>query len=261
MNRSIAASGAFDLSGRVALVTGAGSGLGRHFATVLANAGATVALCARRIDKLEETAGIIHNSGGRAVCVALDVTRAESIRSSFDEIASQAGVPQVLVNNAGVNRPAFATDMSEEDWDAVIDTNLRGCFLMAKEFASRLIAAASAGSLINVASILALRTQKSVSAYMAAKAGLVHMGKGFALEWAGYGIRVNTLVPGYFNTDLTAKFLQSDPGRELVANIPMRRGGELEELTAPLLLLAGDASSFMTGSTLVVDGGHLVSSP
>ena len=260
MNQLTTLDAAFDLSGRTALVTGAGAGLGRQFARVLARAGAKVALCARRAEKLEETAAMIAGDGGETLCVTLDVTDPDSVRDAVDTVGGGSGLPRILINNAGTNRPKFATDTTVEDWDAVLDTNLRGCFLMAKEIGSRLIEAKSTGSIVNIASVLAVRTQKSVSAYMAAKGGLLQLSSSLALEWARYGIRVNTLVPGYFNTEITEEFLQSGPGRKIVANIPFGRVGELEELNGPILLLASDAGSFMTGSALVADGGHLISS-
>ena len=260
MNQLTNLDAGFDLSGRTALVTGAGSGLGRHFARVLARAGATVALCARRAGKLEETAAIIGQEGGKSVCVTLDVTDPRNICGAVDTVVSLAGLPRILINNAGTNRPKFVTDTTVDDWDVVLDTNLRGCFLMAKEIGTRLIGANLQGSIVNVASILAFRTQKSVSAYMAAKGGLLQLSKSLALEWARYGIRVNTLVPGYFDTEITEEFLKSATGRKIVGNIPFRRVGELRELNGPLMLLASDAGSFMTGSALVADGGHLISS-
>ena len=260
MNQLTTLDAAFDLSGRTALVTGAGSGLGRQFARVLARAGATLALCARRAEKLEETAAIIAGDGGEALCVTLDVTDPDSVRDAVDTVVSRSELPRILINNAGTNRPKFATDTTVDDWNSVLNTNLRGCFLMAKEIGSRLIEANFTGSIVNIASVLAFRTQKSVSAYMAAKGGLLQLSSSLALEWARYGIRVNTLVPGYFNTEITEEFLQSGPGRKIVANIPFGRVGELEELNGPILLLASDAGSFMTGSALVADGGHLISS-
>ena len=248
------------LDGRLAVVTGAGSGLGRHFAAVLARAGAGVVLCGRRAQPLEDTRTMIQEAGGTTFVATMDVTREEDVRRAFNEIAAEAGVPDVLVNNAGVNKPTFATALAPADWDAVLDTNLKGCFLVAREFARRLIDAGKEGSVINVASILGLRAQKSVSAYMASKAGLLHLGRALALEWARYGIRVNALVPGYFRTEITDRFLDSGPGKKLLANVPQQRAGELAELDGPLLLLASDASRYMTGSTVVVDGGHLTSS-
>jgi len=250
----------FDLEGRVALVTGGGSGLGRQFATALAAAGARVALCGRRPEPLEETARLIRDQGGHATCATMDVTDEDSMERAFDQICEQTGVPDVLINNAGVNRPKFATELSAAEWDLVLDTNLRGCFLLARAFARRLIEAEKGGSVVNIASVIGLRTQKATAAYIAAKSGLIHLTRGLALEWAHYGIRVNALAPGYFRTDITDRFLDSPPGQKIVANTPMKRGGNLDELSAPMLLLASDAGSFMTGSVLVVDGGLTISS-
>ncbi len=226
----------------------------------LAQAGANVALCARRRDKLAETARWLDSSGRQIACVTMDVTDGDSIASAFDDITSQLGMPDILVNNAGINRPMFATQLSATDWDAILDTNLKGAFLVAKAFALQPGRSARGGSIINVASILGLRTQKAVAAYMASKAGLIHLTKALALEWARMNIRVNALLPGYLRTDITNDFLDSAEGQKLLANIPMRRAGNLPELTGPLLLLASEAGSFMTGSVLVADGGHLLSS-
>lgn len=250
----------FDLGGKLAVVTGAGSGLGRRFAEVLARAGAAVVLCGRRREPLEETRRSIRDGGGMATVLTMDVTDEKSVRNTFEQIVTDTGIPDILVNNAGVNRPMFATELSADDWDSVLDTNLKGCFLVAREFARRLIDAGRQGNVVNVASILGFRAQKAVSAYMASKAGLLHLNRALALEWAKYGIRVNALVPGYFRTEITDEFLDSPPGHKLVGNVPLQRPGELGELDAPFLLLASQAGSYMTGSAVVVDGGHLTSS-
>ncbi len=250
----------FDLTDRVAMVTGAGSGLGRHFALVLAEAGAKLVLCGRRQQPLAETAELIRSKGGSAIFTSLDVTDEENIRSVFDEISVQTGTPEILINNAGVNRPTYATSLSAEDWDLVVDTNLKGCFLVAKTCASRLMEAGKTGSIINIASILGLRAQKEVSAYMASKAGLIHLSRGLALEWAKYGIRVNVLAPGYFSSEMADDFLDSPVGQKLMTNVPQKRAGQWSELNGALMLLASDAGSYMTGSVVVVDGGHSVNS-
>lgn len=250
----------FNLHGRIAVVTGGGTGLGRAFATTLARAGADVALCARRRDPLEETAGLLAQHGRRVACVAMDVTDEGSIATALGEVNARLGVPDILINNAGVNRPMHATQLTAADWDAVVDTNLKGAFLTAKAFAMLPGRADRGGSIINVASILGLRAQKAVAAYMASKAGLIHLTRALALEWARLNIRVNALLPGYFRTDITSDFLDTAEGHRIVANIPMRRPGNLDELAGPLLLLASDAGSFMTGAVLVADGGHVLSS-
>jgi NAD(P)-dependent dehydrogenase (short-subunit alcohol dehydrogenase family) len=260
MSKSFDIERPFDLRDRLALVTGGGSGLGRQFATVLSAAGAGIVLCGRRLEPLQETAAIVEAQGGSALCVTMDVADESSVDQSYGQICKQVGAPDILINNAGVNRPKFATQMTMEDWDTVIDINLRGCFMLARRVAGRLIEEKRGGSIVNVASVIGLRTQKATSAYIAAKAGLIHLTRGLALEWANYGIRVNALAPGYFRTDITAEFLDTPLGQKIVANTPMKRGGNLDELSVPLLLLAGDAGSFMTGSVLVVDGGLTVSS-
>lgn len=247
----------FKLDGRVALVTGAGSGLGRQFALTLAEAGASVVLAARRRNKLEETARLIRSGGGKAICVDLDVTDSDSVRHCFAEAESSAGVPDVVVNNAGISREAFLVDLSEEDWDAVVNTNLKGVFLVARRAAQAMIEAEKAGSIVNIASILGIRVSKKLAAYNAAKSGVLHLTRAMALEWSRYGIRVNAIAPGYFETDMNTRFWETDAARKMLEALPMRRTGELFELSGPLLLLASDAGSYMTGSTIEVDGGHL----
>ena len=250
----------FNLEGRVALVTGAGSGLGRQFAETLAKAGATVVLAARRRNKLEETAQSIADKGGKAICVDLDVTDSASVRDCFAEAESTAGIADILVNNAGINRGGFLVDLSEEDWDAVIDTNLKGVFLVAQAAARAMIKAEKPGSIINIASVLGFRVAKMLSSYIAAKSGVVNLTKTMALEWARYGIRVNAIAPGYFLTEINEHFFKTDAAKQMLVQIPMRRIGELGELSGPLLLLASDAGSYMTGSSIEVDGGQLCSS-
>lgn len=250
----------FRVDGKLALITGAGSGLGRQFAETLSEAGARVALAARRREKLEETAEIIRASGGESLCLDLDVTDSASIRACLEELNASAGVADILINNAGIARQAFATDMSEDDWDAVLDTNLKGVFMMAQAVGQSMIKAGKPGSIVNIASILGLRVSKALSAYIASKAGVVHLTRALALEYTRYGIRVNALAPGYFVTEINESEFEQG-GHELVRQrVPMGRVGDAPEIGGPMLLLASDAGSYMTGSVIAVDGGHLVSS-
>lgn len=246
------------LDGKVALVTGASGGLGRHFAGVLARAGATVVLAARRVEKLEAAAAEL---GPQGHAVALDVADPVSVADAFAAAEAKAGGPvTVVVNNAGIADTRTALDVTPDDWDRVLDTNLTGAFLVAQAAARRMTAAGVPGSIVNIASIAGLRPAGAVAAYCASKAGLVHLTKALALEWARHGIRVNALCPGYVETDINAEFFATDAGKALIKRIPQRRLGKPEELDAPLLLLASDAASYLTGSVLAVDGGHLVSS-
>lgn len=248
------------IAGRGALVTGASSGLGRHFAKVLAGAGARVVLAARRTDALETTREAIAAAGGTAIPVRMDVTDSASVRRAVAEAGEALGGIDILVNNAGVTVTAPLLDLEEADWDRVIDTNLTGCFLVAQEVARSMRDRKSGGAIVNVASILGMRVGGQVSAYLASKAGLVHLTKAMALELARHGIRVNALCPGYLETELNSDFFASEAGKALVKRIPQRRLGRLEDLDGPLLLLCSDAGAYMTGSVIAVDGGHLVSS-
>lgn len=244
-----------DLTGKKALVTGASSGLGKHFAKVLAAQGASVFVAARRESKLQDLCADITDTGGSATAIALDVTNPESIESALSE-----QVFDVVVNNAGITHDGAALNTSEDDWQAVLNTDLSGVFRVAQKTARRMIEFNQGGSIINIASILGLRVAGNLSAYATAKAGVVQLTKSLALEWARYGIRVNAICPGYIETDLNRDFFASPPGQALIKRIPQRRLGQLSDLDGPLLLLASDAGGFMTGSEIVADGGHLVSS-
>ena len=251
----------FRVDGRRALVTGASSGLGRRFARTLAQAGAEVVVAARRAEKLGGLVEEIRALGGKCVAVSLDVTSAASIAACFSEIERMAGGPaDIVVNNAGVTVTKPLLEHSEKDWDDVVDTNLKGGWMVAQEAARRLVAAKQGGSIVNIASILGERVAGGVAPYAISKAGLVQATKALALELARHDIRVNAVLPGYIVTDLNRDFLQSEAGERLRSRIPTRRFGELEHLDGPLLLLASSAGSHMTGAVLAVDGGHLVSS-
>lgn len=249
----------FRLDGKVALVTGASSGLGAHFAKVLAQAGAHVVLAARRKERLDALCAEILANGGRASAVTLDVTRAASVSACFDDCEKVAGVADIVVSNAGTTVTKMAVDQTPEDFDQVMNANLRGCWLVDTEAARRLIAAQKPGSIINIASILGARVAAAVAPYSISKAGVIQATKAMALEWARFGIRVNALLPGYVRTELNAEFLDSEVGQKLRMRIPSRRFNELHDLDGPLLLLASDAGRAMSGATVEVDSGHLVS--
>ena len=249
----------FGLSTKHALVTGASSGLGRHFAGVLAAAGAKVSVAARRQDALAQTVETIRATGAQAQSLRMDVTDADSVEAALTQAEADFGPIDILVNNAGVTGTSAAVDVSEADWSSVIGTNLTGSWLVAQRTARHMIQHGQGGSIINIASILGLRVAGGVAPYAVSKAGMVQMTKVLALEWARHKIRVNAIAPGYIETDLNQDFFASDAGRALIRRIPQRRLGEARELDGALLLLASDAGSYMTGSVIAIDGGHLVS--
>jgi len=248
------------LDGRTALVTGASRGLGRYFANVLARAGATVAATARRQESLRPVCEEIRGAGGIAVPVAMDVNDASSVAAAVPDVVRQFGRLDILINNAGVTVTKPFLEVTEAEWDSVVDTDLKGVFLVAQAAANAMKAQENGGAIVNIASILGLRVAGQVAAYIASKAGVVHLTKAMALELARYNIRVNALCPGYVETDLNRDFFASDVGKKLISRIPQRRVGQLSELEGPLLLMCSDAGSYMTGSILAVDGGHLTSS-
>ena len=250
----------FLLDGKVALVTGASSGFGRHFGSVLARAGARVVLAARRTERVREACEAIVAAGGEAVAVTMDVTDSSSISAAFDAAEQAFGPVTVVVNNAGITIPKPLVDLSDTDWSEVIDTNLNGVAYVTRESARRMIAAGVGGSVVNIASILAHREQKMLTNYAASKAAVVQFTRTAALELAQHGIRVNAICPGYFVTDLNREWFKTEDGQALIRRIPQRRSGDLPDLNGPLLLLASDAGALMTGADLTVDGGHVLSS-
>jgi len=246
----------FRLDGKRALITGASSGFGAHFAQLLSAAGADVVLAARRVDKLVGLQTALQAQGRKASSVSMDVGSRDSVLAGFDQI----GTCDIVINNAGITVTRALLDQTEEDWDSVIDTNLKGCWLVATEAARRLRSAEKPGAIVNVASILGERVAAGVAPYAISKAAVIQATKVMALELARYQIRVNALLPGYVVTDLNRDFLESEAGEKLRSRIPTRRFGDINDLDGPLLLLCSEAGTGMTGSCVTVDHGHLLSS-
>jgi NAD(P)-dependent dehydrogenase (short-subunit alcohol dehydrogenase family) len=248
------------LDGHTALVTGASGGLGRHFAGVLARAGAKMAITARRVDALASVREALIATGAQVEAFALDVTDAQSVAAAFAGAAQALGPVTVVINNAGVAVTKPLLDQTDDDWAQVIDVNLTGAWRVAQAAARHMVANARGGSIVNVASVLGLRVSAQLPGYTASKAGLIQLTKAMALELARHRIRVNAIAPGYIETGINREFFATDAGQALVRRIPQRRIGAPEELDGALLLLASDAGSYITGAVLAVDGGHLVSS-
>jgi len=252
----------FDLTGKVIAITGASSGFGHHFAGVLAAAGATVILGARRQEKLADRVAEIETDGGRAVACNLDVRDRASIERFIDLAFAQFGQLDVLINNAGVEAGAKTYAMiDEDDWNFVIDTNLKSAWMTSKYYTEQVLAhGQSSGNIVMISSITDTRTIKGQFPYAVSKGGLTRMTEVMALEAARYNIRVNALAPGYILTDVSRILLESEAAPTFVKGIPMRRFGEFSDLDGPILLLTSDASQYMTGSVLTVDGGHVCAS-
>jgi 3-oxoacyl-[acyl-carrier protein] reductase len=248
----------FDLHGKVAMVTGASSGLGLRFAEVLAENGAAVVLVARRAERLAALGSRIEKSGGAALAVDADVRDRTAMTAAFDAAEKKFGTVTILVNNAGVAHSGRAVEVAEEEWRRILSTNLDAVFFCAQEAARRMLAAKSTGAIVNIASVLGFGVDKGVVAYATAKAGVIQLTKALALELAFKGIRVNAIAPGWIVTELNRDYLQSERGAVLKREIPIGRFGEERDLDGALLLLVSDAGRFITGATIVADGGQMV---
>ncbi|MEO0549276.1 MAG: SDR family oxidoreductase [Pseudomonadota bacterium] len=246
-----------NLSGKTALITGASSGLGAHFATVLAGQGAAVVLAARRVERLQKLQADIEAAGGTAFPVSMDVTSPESVSDAFEAISERFGSAcEILVNNSGVGQESWFINTTEEEWAGIIDTNLTGVWRVAQQASRAMIKDGKPGSIINIASITAYQPALMNTGYAASKAAVDHLTRTMALELARYNIRVNAIAPGYFKTEINDDYLDSDAGDRMRQRIALRRFGNYQDLDGPLLLLASEAGAFMTGSSIVVDGGH-----
>lgn len=254
MGRSI------NLEGKVALVTGASSGLGKRFAQVLSQAGAKVVLASRRIERMKELRAEIEASGGAAHVVALDVTDYASIKAAVAHAETEAGTIDILVNNAGVSTAQKLLDVTPADYARIFDTNARGAFFVAQEVAKRMIMRGQGNGkpcyrIINIASVAALRVLPQIGVYAMSKAAVVQMTKAMALEWGRHGINVNAICPGYIDTEINHHHWSSEAGQKLLAMLPRKRVGQPQDLDGLLLLLAADESQFINGAVMSADDG------
>jgi len=256
--KALLANNYFELDGKIALITGASSGLGLHFATRLADAGVCVVLAARRKDKLAALAADIESNGGTAHVLEMDVHDRSATVTALTHMADKIGTPDILVNNAGIARAARFLDASDDDTSTVFGVNQHSVWHVSQLVCNQMIDAGKTGSVINIASILGLDIMPGVGSYSVSKAAVVQMTKVMALELARYKIRVNAIAPGYFDTEINEGFLTSPAGQKIIKRIPARRVGELDDLTGVLMLLASEKSAYMTGTIIPVDGGHLV---
>ena len=253
-----------NFEGRIALVTGASSGLGNRFAKVLAKAGAQVVLASRRTERLKELRAEIESEGGAAHVVFLDVTDYASIRSAVAHAETEAGPIDILINNSGVSTSQLLTDVTPEEYDYVVNTNQRGAFFVAQEVAKRMLARhrgdpSRQHRIINIASVAGLRAVPNIGIYGVSKAALIHMTKAMAAEWGRGGINVNAICPGYIATDLNAHYFQTEQGKKMVDALPRKRLGKPADLDGLLLLLAGEESHFINGAIITADDGmHVI---
>ncbi len=249
-----------NFNGKVALVTGASSGLGARFAKILAEAGAQVVLAARRVERLKELRAEIESNGGAAHLVAMDVTDYASIKSAIAHAETEAGPIDILINNSGVSSTQRLVDVTPEDYRQVMDTNLQGAFFVAQEAAKRMILRAKGDPtrqhrIINIASVAGLRVLSQIGVYCMSKAGVVQMTKAMALEWGRHGINVNAICPGYIETEINREYFQSEGGQKLIDMLPRKRIGHPEDLDGLLLLLSADESRFINGAIITADDG------
>ncbi|MDP2065087.1 MAG: SDR family oxidoreductase [Burkholderiaceae bacterium] len=252
-----------DLSGRVALVTGASSGLGAQFARTLARAGAAVVLASRRVEKLKELRAHIESEGGDAHVVPLDVTDHGSIKAAVARAETEVGSIDILVNNSGVSTTQRIQDVTEEDYDFIFDTNVKGAFFVAQEVGKRMLARArgaapgnyTGGRIVNIASMAGLRVLPQIGAYCMSKAAVVHMTKAMALEWGKFGINVNAICPGYIDTEINHHHWATEQGGKLVQMLPRKRVGKPEDLDALIVMLCSDQSHFINGAVIAADDG------
>ena len=252
-----------DLSGRVALVTGASSGLGAQFARSLAKAGAGVVLAGRRVERLKDLRAEIEAEGGSAHMVQMDVTDKDSIAAAVAHAETEFGTIDILVNNSGVSATRRIQDVSEQDYDFVMDTNVRGAFFVAQEVGKRMLARAkgaapgsyTGGRIINIASMAGLKVLPQISVYCMSKAAVIHMTKAFAVEWGKFGINVNAICPGYIDTEINHEHWQTEGGQKLIQMLPRKRLGQPQDLEAVLLMLASDQSGFVNGAIIAADDG------
>lgn len=248
---------AYHLEGEVALVTGASSGLGRRFALTLARAGARVAIAARRIRRLEELAAEIEGFDGRALPIELDVTDPENVRQAVAAAETELGPVTILINNSGISIEKRVADFDEADYDRIMDTNAKGAFFVAQEVGRHMIAHGRAGRIVNIASVAAFDAMPGLAIYAMSKAAVAQMTRAMAREWLRYDINVNAICPGYIATEMNTEYFESELGQKLIARLPRRRIGSPEDLDGLILLLASEASRFMTGSIITIDDGQM----